>query len=111
MSVAVGLDAIAAADFGFDAKHFITGARTAYEMIVTAFAEGDRRQLRSLLSREVFDGFDTAISERESRGESAESRLVSIDGRPSPARNCARRSAQITICFVSSLFGNARSIR
>ncbi|MGA3307296.1 MAG: Tim44/TimA family putative adaptor protein, partial [Xanthobacteraceae bacterium] len=70
-SIAAGLDAIAAADPSFDAKHFITGARTAYEMIVTAFAEGDRRQLRSLLSREVYDGFDAAISEREGRGETA----------------------------------------
>ena len=49
-------------------------------MIVTTFAEGDRRQLRNLLSREVFDGFDAAITERESRGETAETRFVSIDG-------------------------------
>ena len=53
-AVAAGLDAIATADPSFDAKHFITGARTAYEMIVTTFAEGDRRQLRSLLSREAY---------------------------------------------------------
>src|SRR5581483_3205785 len=69
--VAVGLDAIAAADTSFDAKHFITGARTAYEMIVTSFAEGDRRQLKTLLSREVSDGFDAAITEREGRGETS----------------------------------------
>src|SRR6202042_3924902 len=78
--VAAGLDAIAAADSSFDAKHFITGARAAYEMIVTTFAEGDRRQLRNLLSREVFDGFDAAITEREGRGETAETRFVSVDG-------------------------------
>ena len=79
-AVAAGLDAIAAADSSFDAKHFITGARAAYEMIVTAFASGDRRQLRSLLSREVYDGFDAAIAERERRSETAETRFVSIDG-------------------------------
>ena len=44
-------------------------------MIVTAFAEGDRRQLKNLLSREVYDGFDAAIGERESRGETAETPL------------------------------------
>ena len=64
-AAAAGLDAIAAADPSFDVKHFIAGARAAYEMIVTAFAAGDRRQLRGLLSREVFDGFDAAITERE----------------------------------------------
>src|SRR5690242_4938811 len=42
---AVGLDAIARADARFDPKHFIAGARAAYEMIVGAFAAGDRRTL------------------------------------------------------------------
>ena len=103
-TVASGLDAIAAADSSFDVKHFITGARTAYEMIVTAFAEGDRRQLRSLLSREVFDGFDAAISERERRGETAETRFVSIDGSTVTAAELRGRTAQITVRFVSKLF-------
>ena len=38
-----GSTPLSAADPTFDAKHFITGARAAYEMIVTAYAEGDRR--------------------------------------------------------------------
>jgi predicted lipid-binding transport protein (Tim44 family) len=107
-SVAAGLDAIAAADASFDAKHFITGARAAYEMIVTAFAEGDRRQLRNLLSREVFDGFDTAIAEREGRGETAETRFVSIDGSTVTAAELRARTAQITIRFVSKLISATR---
>jgi predicted lipid-binding transport protein (Tim44 family) len=107
-SMAAGLDAIAAADPGFDAKHFITGARTAYEMIVTAFAEGDRRQLRSLLSREVYDGFDAAISEREGRGETAETRFVSIDGSTITSAELRARTAQITIRFVSKLISATR---
>src|SRR5580692_9902371 len=107
-AVAAGLDAIATADPSFDAKHFITGARAAYEMIVTAFAEGDRRQLRSLLSREVYDGFDAAIGERESRGETAESRFVSIDGSTITAAEQRARTAQITVRFVSKLISVTR---
>jgi predicted lipid-binding transport protein (Tim44 family) len=53
-AVAAGLDAIAREDKAFDAKHFVTGARAAYEMIVLAYAEGDRRTLSNLLSREVY---------------------------------------------------------
>ena len=102
-AIAAGLDAIAAADPAFDAKHFITGARAAYEMIVTAFAEGDRRQLRNLLSREVYDGFDGAIGQRESRGETAETRFVSIDGATITAAEMRGRAAQITVRFVSKL--------
>jgi predicted lipid-binding transport protein (Tim44 family) len=108
-AVAAGLDAIVAADPNFDAQHFITGARAAYEMIVTAFASGDRRQLRSLLSREVFDGFDAAITEREGRNETAETRFVSIDGSTITAAELRNRTtAQITVRFVSKLISATR---
>ena len=108
-SVASGLDAIVAADPTFDAKHFITGARTAYEMIVTAFAGGDRKQLRTLLSREVFDGFDAAITERERRSETVETRFVSIDASTITAAELRNRStAQITVRFVSKLVSATR---
>jgi predicted lipid-binding transport protein (Tim44 family) len=107
-AVAAGLDAIVAADPSFDVKHFITGARAAYEMIVTTFAEGDRRQLRTLLSREVFDGFDAAITEREGKGETAETRFVSIDGSTVTAAELRNRNAQITVRFVSKLVSATR---
>jgi predicted lipid-binding transport protein (Tim44 family) len=105
-TVAAGLDAIVAAEPTFDAKHFIVGARAAYEMIVTAFAGGDRRQLRSLLSREVFDGFDTAITDRESRGETSETRFVSVDGSTITGAEMRNRTAQITVRFVSKLISS-----
>jgi len=80
--VATGLDAIAAADPDFDAQHFLAGARSAYEMIVSAFAEGDRRTLKNLLSREVYDGFDAAIGEREKKGETATRTATSSTAMP-----------------------------
>ena len=108
-AAAAGLDAIAAADSSFDIQHFLTGARAAYEMVVTAFAAGDRRQLRGLLSREVFDGFDAAISEREGRGETAESKFVSIDSATVSAAELRNRStAQLTVRFVSKLVSATR---
>src|SRR6058998_224055 len=66
-------------DPSFDPRHFLTGARAAYEMIVTAYAQGDRRTLKNLLSKEVYDGFEAAIKDREARGEKAETRFVSIE--------------------------------
>ena len=107
-AVASGLDAIAAAEPGFDAQHFITGARAAYEMVVTAFAAGDRRQLRGLLSREVYDGFDAHISEREARGETVETKFVSIDSSTISAAELRGRTAQITVRFVSKLVSATR---
>ena len=66
-------------DKTFDAKHFVAGARAAYEMIVLAYAEGDRRTLKNLLSRDVYEGFEAAIREREGKGETVETRFVAID--------------------------------
>jgi predicted lipid-binding transport protein (Tim44 family) len=69
-----GLAAVKARDPGFDITRFLGGAKSAYEMIVKAFAAGDRDQLRNLLAPPVMAGFDTAIAKRESeqRTESVE---------------------------------------
>jgi predicted lipid-binding transport protein (Tim44 family) len=107
-AVAAGLDAIAAVEPGFDAKHFLAGARAAYEMVVTAFAEGDTRTLKNILSREVYEGFETAIREREARGEKVETRFVSIDKADIIGAELRGRIAQITVRFVSQLVSVTR---
>ena len=61
--VAAGLKAINEADPTFSPKSFMEGAKSAYEMIVTSFATGDRQTLKSLLEKDVYDGFEKAIIE------------------------------------------------
>ncbi len=106
--VSKGLDAIKAADKTFDLKGFIAGARSAYEMIVTAYAEGDRRSLKNLLAREVYDGFEQVIRDREGRGETVETRFVSIDTAEITAAELRGKIAQITLRFVSQLISATR---
>jgi len=101
--LAAGLDAIALADGGFDAAEFREGAKSAYEMIVTAFAQGDRRTLKDLLSKEVYDGFVGAIAEREKRGERVETTFVSIDKAEYVEAQLKGRQAQVTMRFLSKL--------
>ena len=107
-AVARGLDAVARDDKTFDAKHFVTGARAAYEMIVQAYAEGDRRTLKNLLSREVYDGFEAAIRERETKGETVESRFVAIEKSDIAGAELRGRTAQVTVRFVSQLISVTR---
>ena len=107
-AAAVGLDAVLAQDPSFDAAHFLTGARAAYEMIVTAYAQGDRRTLKNLLSKEVYDGFETAIKERETRDEKAETRFVSIDKADLVGAEVKGKTAQVTVRFVSQLVSVTR---
>jgi len=107
--VAAGLDAIAKAEPDFDAGHFLEGAKSAYEMIVTAFAEGDRKTLKNLLAKDVFDGFAQSIAEREGRGETAETRFVALEKADVAHAEVKGNVAQITVRFVSELISVTRN--
>ncbi|MGE0005534.1 MAG: Tim44/TimA family putative adaptor protein [Parvibaculaceae bacterium] len=100
-SVAKGLEKIAAVDGQFTAKTFVEGAKLAYEMVVTAFAQGDRQALKNLLSRDVYEGFAQAIDEREKAGHMLESRFVGIDKAEVTAADMKGKRANITIRFIA----------
>jgi predicted lipid-binding transport protein (Tim44 family) len=107
-TLAAGLDAVAREDSTFEPQGFLTGGRAAYEMIVTAYANGDRRALKDLLAREVYEGFEVAIKEREQRGEKIESRFVSIESADIIGAEVRGRTAQVTVRFVSQLVSATR---
>ncbi|MEZ5773447.1 MAG: Tim44/TimA family putative adaptor protein [Hyphomicrobiaceae bacterium] len=104
-----GLIEIARGDPSFDPKHFIQGARSAYEMIVTSFAEGNKRLLKQFLSKEVFDGFADAIAKRESRGEAVDTSFVGIDKADIIDAELKNRTARVTVKFVSQLITAIRN--
>lgn len=106
--IAAGLDAIVRQEQRFDPQSFLAGAKSAYETIVTAFARGDRKTLKGLLAKEVYEGFEQAIAEREKRGEKAESNFVSIDKAEIAAVDVKGKTAQVTIAFVSQLISVVR---
>ncbi len=97
------LTALARLDPSFDPKEFVNGGRMAYEMIVTAFADGDRKALRNLLSREVYDGFSNAIGEREKRGEHVKAQFVGIDDATIKSAELVRGEMHVTTRFVSQI--------
>lgn len=107
--LAQGLEKIAAADRSFSPRSFLDGAKMAYEMIVQAFAAGDRPTLRNLLSREVLDGFIAAIDAREKAGQKLESRFVGIDKAEFAAADLKGKRASVTVRFVSELISATRN--
>jgi predicted lipid-binding transport protein (Tim44 family) len=98
-----GLRDLIKADPTFRPKEFLNGARMAYEMIVMAFADGDRKALKNLLSKEVFDGFEAAIADRESRGEVVKSSFVGIDKADITQVVVKGHDEQVTVRIVSQL--------
>jgi predicted lipid-binding transport protein (Tim44 family) len=107
--LANGLDAIAAVEPDFNPRTFVEGANSAYEMIVNAFAQGDRKVLKGLLSKDVFDGFEAAITEREKRGEKVETTFVSIEKAEILAIEVRNRVAQVSVRFLSKLITATRN--
>jgi predicted lipid-binding transport protein (Tim44 family) len=106
--LAQGLDGVVAQDSSFDPRHFLSGARSAYEMIVLAFANGDRRALKDLLSTEVYESFESAIKDREKHEQKTETRFVSIDKAELVSAEARDRSAQLTVRFVSQMVSVTR---
>ena len=72
-------------------------------MIVLAFANGDRRALKDLLSSEVYESFETVIKDREKHEQKTETRFVSIDKAELVGAEARDRAAQLTVRFVSQM--------
>ncbi len=106
--LAAGLDAIVDQDLSFDPRHFITGAKGAYEMIVLAFAKGDRRSLKDLLSSEVLRPLRRRHQgPREERAEDRDPFRLHRQGR-TRRRRSARSRSQLTVRFVSQMISVTR---
>ena len=90
-------------DRGFDPEGFLSGAKAAYEMIVTAYAQGDRKALKKLLAADVFAGFTSALDEREAQGLRVEFTFIGINKASIVEAEVAGKEAQITVRFVSSI--------
>jgi len=98
-----GLSDIANADEDFDPEEFMQGAERAYEMIITAYSEGDKRTLKRLLAKDVYTGFSEAIDEREADGQQMTTQFVGFDKITMLEAELEDRQAEITVKFKTSL--------
>ena len=97
-----GLAAVKAIDPSFDLSRFLSGSKAAYEMIVKAFAEGDKITLGNLLAPAVLTGFSTAIDQRV-----AENRTEVVEFTQAPRADLDRADvdegdrARLTVRFLA----------
>ncbi len=108
-TVAQGLTEIALADRSFEPASFIDGARQAYEMIVTAFAQGDRTTLKPLLSRDVYGSFESVIEQRAASNQQVDTSFVGISKSDIVGAALSGRLARVTVKFVSELISCTRN--
>ncbi len=107
-ALAAGFDAIAAADRGFAPAGFLSGARSAYEMVVAAFAAGDVTTLRRLLAPDVLANFDKAIRARQAAEQTMTTTLVSIDSADIVEARLAGSIATVAVRFAAKLASATR---
>jgi len=99
--LSAGLTQIKLAEPDFDEDTFLQGARAAFEMIVNAYAGGDRETLRQLLASDVYKDFEQAIAGHEQAGEQVETTLVSIRDAEIVEAELDGRTAFVTAKLVS----------
>ncbi|MGZ6010296.1 MAG: TIM44-related membrane protein TimA [Caulobacteraceae bacterium] len=63
-----GVAAIRAKDAGFDLDKFLSGAKSAFQTIVQAYAAADRDTLKPLLAPEVSAAFEAGMTQRAAEG-------------------------------------------
>lgn len=99
--LAAWLDAVREADPSFDERAFLGGAKGAFQMIVEAFAKGDRETLRPLLSPDVFRGFADEIDRRARQGEVWETRVERVREADIEDARLDDSTARVVVRFVS----------
>ena len=87
----------------FDEKTFIKGAEAAYEIIINAFAKGDRKTLKPLLTKELFKNFEGVIKERSSKKISSEMTFIGIKETKILDIDCKDTFYKIKTKFVSEI--------
>ena len=96
-----GLIEIASVDTRFNIQTFLQATQDAFVYVVESFAEGDRETLADLLSPQVYEAFDKAISVREEAGETMQAEIQSIQKSSVVETRLEERRVFITVRFLA----------
>lgn len=105
-AVAIGLEAIVVESRGFDVPSFMGGAKAAYEMILEAFAKGDKSALKPLLSKDVLESFAAAVDQRVKDGQSMAMQFVGVKSAKIESAKLDGKRAQIAVRFVGEMISS-----
>ncbi|MET3927698.1 Tim44/TimA family putative adaptor protein [Devosia sp. 2618] len=106
--LAAGFKSVVEADPTFTPKSFLDGAKQAYEMIVTAYAAGDRTTLKNLLEKDVFDGFQRAIADREAAGQTVDFTFVGLPKVEYSDAEYDKKNVLVTVRFHAEVVSATR---
>ena len=89
-------------------KEFLKGAQIAYETIVTNFSKGKLKDIKSLLDINVYEQFNAALNERESKNYSSETTFIGINSAEIKNHQKNKNMLEVTVEFVSEIISCIR---
>jgi predicted lipid-binding transport protein (Tim44 family) len=84
-------------------KKFLTGAEVAYEQIITFFAKGDKKNLKSLLSKNLFNDFSDVIDERKKKELKYETTFIALKSSKILEFKKIENIYKVSVNFVSEI--------
>ena len=84
-------------------KDFLSGAKIAYETIITSFSSGNLKNVKQLLDKKVYDQFDEAIKTRDASGQVSETTFIGIDTAEIKNHENKKGFLEVTVSFVSEI--------
>ena len=84
-------------------KEFVKGAEIAYETIITNFAKGKLKDIKSLLDKSVYKQFEAAINDRDSKKLSSETTFIGINSAEVKDHHQNKNMLEVTVEFVSEI--------
>jgi len=82
-------------------EFFMNGVKSAFEMVLKAFAANDTATLKFLLSDKIFQGFAKSIEERTAQKRTLNTNLISIEKSEIISASLLGNQALITVKFIS----------
>jgi len=90
-------------------KEFLNGAKIAYETIITDFAKGDLKKIKSLLDNKILDQFKNSIKERETKGLISDTTFIGINSAEIKEHKEINNILEVTVDFVSEIISCVRN--
>ena len=86
-------------------KEFLKGARIAYETIITDFSDNDNKITTSkpLLNKNIYNQFNEALKERNSRGHFAEITFIGINSADIKEHKKVDNILNVTVDFIAEV--------
>ena len=84
-------------------ENFLKGANLAYEQIITSFAKGDKKALKSLLAKDLFENFSEVIDERKKKQLRYETTFIGIKSSKILEFKKIENIYKVTVNFVSEI--------